>query len=145
VDAAVQDVEKGYGQRGGRDAAEVTIEGQPRGGRTGAGGGQAGPQDGVGAEAGLVGRAVQLQEKTVEGLLIQHVMAAEGGADLCVDVGYRLADALAANALGILIAEFDGFMDAGGGARGHRRPPDAAAGQLDLDLACRVAARIEDF
>ena len=76
--------------------------------------------------------------------LAERVAAAQLVGDLAVDVADGLLDALAAVALAA-VAQLDGLVLAGGRAARHRRPAARAAGQHDLDLDGRVAARVEDL
>ncbi len=60
--------------------------------RANLGGGEGHAEDGVGAEIGLVGRAVQLQHEVVQRALVGGVLAQEGRGDDVVDVGHGLLD-----------------------------------------------------
>src|SRR3989304_1457695 len=78
---------------------------------------------GVGAQARLVGRAVQLDEGAVQGLLVVRAHACYGRRDDLVDVGDGLEHALAAVTLwvavpGGAVAELQRLVDAGGRAGG---------------------------
>ena len=75
-------------------------------------------EDRVGAEAALVRRAVELDQRLVDAHLLGRVHARDGVEDLPLDVGHRLAHALAAVAGGIAVAQLDRLMRAGGGAGG---------------------------
>ena len=99
--AAVEDVEHGDGEGLGGGASEVAVEGEARGVGGGAGGGHGDGEDGVGAEFGLVGGAVEFDHFGVDALLVAGVEALDGLADV---VGL------------VAVAEFDGFVLAGGGA-----------------------------
>ena len=84
--AAVHDVHHGHRQRERVDAADVLVERQleRRGG--GVGGGQRDAEDGVGAELGLVRRAVELDEHAVDEALVGGVEAHDLLGDHVVDV-----------------------------------------------------------
>ena len=45
----------------------------------------------------------------------------------------------------VAIAQFDGFLGAGGGARRHHRAAETAVGQRDLGFDGGIAAGVEDF
>ena len=60
-------------------------------------------------------------------------------------VGDGAANALAAVAGRIAVAQFDGLVPAGAGARRHDGAAERAAGAMDLDLDGRIAAAVEDF
>ena len=67
------------------------------------------------------------------------------GRDRVGDVGDRAEDALAAEARLVAVAQLDRFVGAGRGAGRHRRAPDRAVGEDDVDLDRRIAARVEDL
>ena len=67
------------------------------------------------------------------------------GQDLLRDVLDGLGDAFAEVALLVAVAQFEGFVFAGAGARGHRRAAHRAAGQDHVNFHRGVTARIEDF
>ena len=86
VRAAVQNVHHRHGQLLGVDAADVVVQGQAHALRGGLGAGQRHAEDGVGAQIGLVGGAVQLDELLVDGGLVEYVLADESVGDDGVDV-----------------------------------------------------------
>ena len=138
--AAVEDIEHGHGETVGDGPAEVAVKGLL--GRVGGGAGhrEGDAQHGVRAQAGLVRRAVEFDEEAVDGALVGGGLADEGGVDLGVDVLDGLQDALAAVAAGIAITQLDGFVGAGGGARGDCRLSHGAIIEEHRDLHGGVAA-----
>ena len=75
VDAAVDDVHHRHGQHVGVGAADVAVQRQLQlvGGRPGDG--EAGAEDGVGAEAGLVVGAVEVEQGLVDEPLVERLAA----------------------------------------------------------------------
>ena len=140
--AAVQDVHHGHRQHVRVHPAQVAIQRQAQriGGRPGDR--QRGPQDGVGAEAALVGRAVGLDEQAVHLALVGGVDAHQDLGDLLVDVPHRLEHALAPVGFAP-VPQLDGLERAGGRPRRHRGPSPSSAQQLHLYLHGGIAARIE--
>ncbi len=102
--AAVDDVHHRDRQGAGEGAADIAVErlaevvGGGLGQREGDG------EDGIGAEAGLVRRAVEVDHDAVELDLFGGVHAADGVEDFALDVGAGLGDALAAVAGRIAVA-----------------------------------------
>ena len=88
--AAIDDVHHRHGQRVGSGAAQVAIErGALRHGRR-ARGRHGNRQDGVGAEASLVRRAVERDHRAIDFALLGGVLAVQRGGDLTVDVASPL-------------------------------------------------------
>ncbi len=145
VGAAVEDVHHGHRQHLGVHAADVVIEAVAGGQRAGLGAGQGHAQNGVGAQAGLVGGAVQLDEELVDAGLIQHVQAQDGLGDLAVDVLNSLGHALAAVTGLVAVTELAGLVDTGGSAGGDSRAADGAIVQGDLHLDGGIAAGVQDL
>jgi hypothetical protein len=143
--AAVHDVHHGHRQDLGVGAADVAEEGEVEFVGRGVGHRQGHAQDGVGAQLGLGLGAVQLDHLAVDARLVEDVGADQGAADGAIDVGHRLLHALAEVALLVAVAQFDGLVLAGGGARGDGRAALRAGGQLHIDFYGRVAAGIENF
>ena len=67
------------------------------------------------------------------------------GAIVVVDVLDGLEDALAEVALLVAVAQLDGLVGAGAGARGDGGAADGAVGEDDVDFDGRVAAAVEDL
>ncbi len=78
------------------------------------GGGQRRAEDGVGAEAPLVWRAVELDQRLIEAFLIQDVETAQPLGNLTRDVAYGIRHALAAIPLEVAVAELHGLVDPSG-------------------------------
>ncbi len=145
VRAAVDDVHHGGRQQPGADAAQVAEQRQPAVVGRGMGVGQRHAQDGVGAEALLVLRAVQFDHAVVEGHLVEGVHAAQLVGQLGVDVVDGLQNPLAEVFRLVAVAKFPGLVDAGAGAAGHGGAAERAVGQFHVDLDGRIAAAIEDL
>ena len=145
VGAAVDDVHHRDGQDVGVEAAEVAVERDAEGIGGGTGHGHGDAEHGVGAELGLGFGAVELEQGVVDRLLVAGIQAAQGLGDGTVDVRNRLEDALAEVAPGVAVAEFEGFIDAGGGAGGDGRATEDTAAEADIGFEGGVAAGIEDF
>ena len=143
--AAVDDVRHGDGQHLGVGAAQIFEERQAdeRGG--GLGVGQRDGEDGVGAELGLVRRAVEVEHDTVDSQLVQRIHAFERGKNLVGDVFDRLAHALAAETLGIAVAQFQRFEFARARAGRDRRAAHRATSQFHVNFNGRVSARIQNL
>ena len=143
--AAVDDVDHGHGQDLGVDAAQIFVEGQAQVFRGHAGAGHAGPQHGVGPQAGFVVRAVQINEGIVNLHLAQHVHAREGVGNFAVDVLHGLGHALAAKAFFVAVAHFQRFAAAGGRAGRHGGSGAVARFQRHFHFHSGVAARIKNL
>ncbi len=126
------------------ELGEVAVERLLGIGGGGLGGGQGDAEDRVGAEAALVRGAVELDHRLVERALLGGAGAGQRLGDLAVDVGDRLADALA-DPLVATVAQLDRLELTGRGARGNGGDAARAGLERDLDLDGRVAARIEDL
>ena len=144
VRAAVEDVHHRHGQDVRRVAAEVAPQRQPLLGRRRVGGGERHAEDRVRAEARLVRRAVEVDQRAVEALLVGRVAARDRLGDLAVDVADRLRHALAAERRAA-VAQLGRLELAGGCAARHRGAPGRAGAQRELDLDGRVAAAVEDL
>ena len=81
----------------------------------------------------------------VERALVAGVEPDERLGDLPVHVRDRLRDALAEERGRVAVAQLDRLVLAGRGAGGHRRAPERARLEADVDLDRRVAARVEDL
>ena len=145
VGAAVEDVHHGHGQGLGIGAADIAVQRHAKGVGRGLGAGQGDAQQGVGAQAGLVGGAVQLLEQAVDGHLVHGVQADEGFRDLAVDGGYGVFHALAQIAALVAVPQLAGLVNAGGSAGGHGGPAHSAVVQPDLRLHGGVAPAVQDL
>jgi hypothetical protein len=83
-------------------------------------------QDGVGAELGLVGGAVQVNHGLVDAALVGGVEAGQCRCDLVDDSVNRLLDTLAEVASLVSVAELNGLVFTGGGTGGNCRAADLA-------------------
>ncbi len=101
-------------------------------------------EDRVGAEPALVGRAVQLDHRLIEGPLLGGAGAGQRRGDLTVDVGDRTRDAIASPGVAA-IAKLDRLELAGRGAGGHRGQPAGARLKPHFNLDRRIAARVKDL
>ena len=141
--AAVEHVHHRYGKPGGVPAAQVAPQRDTGVGRGGLGGGQGDPEDRVGPQTTLVVGAVEVDQGTVQSLLVAGVEPLRRFGQLAVDVVHRLTNALAPPCLAA-VAQLHGLELAGGGARGHRGAPEGPGGQGHIDLHGRVAATVHD-
>jgi hypothetical protein len=87
---------------------------------------------------GFVFGAVEIDHGAVDEGLFGGVHAGDGGGDALDDVGDGLADALAGVAI-LTVAQLEGFIGAGGGARGGDATADGACVGGDFDLDGRIA------
>ena len=109
------------------------------------GDGEADAEDGVGAEVGLVGRAVEVDAgggRRRAGRAPRSPRARRGSSSFTWPTAFE--HALAAVAVAA-VAELDGLELAGGRARRDDGPPGGAGREEDLDLDGGVAARVEDL
>ena len=125
-------------------AAQVAEQRQFRGAGSGLRDGHADRDDGVGAEPGLVRRAVQVDHRLVNKPLIVRVVPQQRRLDLFDDPLDRLGDRLAA-VLVVPVAPLDRLERAGRGAAGGRRPAQRAVIKDHLGLKGRVAPGVQDL
>ncbi len=145
VCAAVDDVHHGNGQYVGVAAADVFVEGQVEvvGGSFSYGQGYA--EDGVGAKIALGVGAVEGEHCFIDGNLVEGAHAHKCGGDGAVDVGYSLEHAFAHVAVFVVVAELEGFVDAGGCAGGHAGTAESAGFQYYVYFYGGVATGVEDL
>ena len=143
--AAIDDVHHRHRQSARRGAADIAIKRFALGDGRGLGHRQRHAEDGVGAEPGLVGRAVERDQRFVDLGLRLGVHAAERIEDLAVDRVDRLAHAFAAVAGLVAVAQFHGFVRSRRSARGHRGTAFRTVLQHHVDFDGRIAAAVEDF
>ena len=143
--SAVEHVEHGGGEHGGVDAAQVAVEGNLERLRDGSGGGHGDGEDGVGAQLGLVWRAVQGDHGLVDEALVGCVQALEFRRNDGFNIGDGLQHALAQIVALVPVAQFHGLMLAGGSARGHNCTAQSAAFQDYVSFHGRIAARVKNF
>src|SRR5262249_25066244 len=102
-------------------------------------------EDGVRAEAALVGSAVERDERLVDLGLRLGIHTADRVENLAVDRFHSLAHALAQVASLVAVAQLDRLVLARRGAGGHGSPPARAVFKDDVDLDGRIAAAVKDF
>ena len=145
MSASVDDVHHRDGKHLGVRAAQVFEEGKIELDGGGLRHGQGNTQDGVGPQAGLVGRAVQVDHDFVNGRLEGGIVPGDFRRDDLVDVFHGLENALAAVALGVPVPELPGFMLPGGGSAGDGCASDGSAGQGHVHFHGGIAPRIDNF
>ena len=144
VRAAVEDVHHRHGQQVGVGPADVAVERQPGRLGRGLGDGERGAEDGVGAEVGLVGGAVELDHGLVDLALVVGAETLDGRADLLDHRVDGLLHALAEVAVAA-VAQLDGLELPGRRAARHGRTAEGTVVEQHLDLDGGVAARVEDL
>ena len=143
--AAVEDVHHRHGQGVGVGAAQVGVQRQVHRVGGSAGAGHGGAQDGVGAQAGLVLGAVEVDEHGVDLALAGGVLAHEGVGDLLVHMVDCGEHALAQVAGAIGVTHLAGLEGAGGSAARHAGAAEGAVVKGHLDLDRGVAARVKNL
>ena len=144
VRAAVEDVHHRHRQQVGVGATDVAEQRQPSTHRGGPGDRERDPEDGVGAEVGLVGRAVEVEHRLVDQPLVARVEADDLRLDLVLHGADGLLGALAAVAR-TAVTQLDGLEGAGGGARGDGRTADGVVVEEHLDLDRGIAPGVQDL
>ena len=143
--AAVENVHHRYRQHVRFRAAQVAIQRHVADGGRGLGCRARHGQDRVGAELGLVRRAVEIEHGAVDLLLYAGVHAVQRRRDKLIDVFDGLQHALAAVTLLVAIAQLDCLIFAGRCAARHGgRRPDAVV-QIYVGLDGRIAARVKNL
>src|SRR5262249_28266093 len=102
-------------------------------------------QDGVGAERGLVGGCVELEQRLVDAGLLAGLHAVYLGRDRLLDVAHRLLHALAVVALLVAVTQVDRLPLAGGRSRRDRRAAPGSGFELDFYFDGGVAAGVENL
>jgi hypothetical protein len=145
VRAPVQHVHEGHREHTRAGTAEVLVERQARivGGR--ARHRQRDTEDRIGAESGLVGRAVQLQQGAIYGRLLGRVHALDLGRNGLDHVLHGAADTLAEIARRVAVAQLHRLALAGGRPGGDHGAAEGARFEPHLDLHGGIAAGIEDL
>src|SRR3989304_6165980 len=105
--------------------------------------GQRNAKYGVGAQAGLVLRVVQLDHLSVDGFLVQCGHAQYVGSERVVHVLDRGQHAFTLVFSRVAVAKLNRLVFAGAGARGHGGDASGPVFQSYLDLDGRVAARVQ--
>ena len=143
--ATVEDVHQRHRQTVGLGPAEVAVQRQT--GLVGRGlrDRQGAAEDRVGAEAALVGRAVELDHRPVDHGLVGGLEADQHSGKLVLDIGDRLQDTLARERPGVAVTKLDRLEGAGAGARRDGGPAGGTTGERGLDFDGRLTARIQDL
>ena len=115
VDAAVDHVEQGHGQRRGVLAAEMAVERDPGVGRGRLRVRQRDAQDRVRSEPALASRPVELDQSAIESRLVVGLQPRNGGSDLAVHVPNGPRHRLAAVGR-TAVAQLDRLVHTGRGA-----------------------------
>ncbi|BAC17851.1 conserved hypothetical protein [Corynebacterium efficiens YS-314] len=144
VCATVDDVHHRDGQHVGVRATDVTEQGQTCGIRGGLGHSHGDTQDGVGAQAGLVLGAVQLDHGRIDETLIVGLQAGQLVADLLVDVLNSLENTLAQVTISA-VTQLVRLVDTGGRSGGNAGNAVGTVIQENLCLDGRVTAGIHDL
>jgi hypothetical protein len=134
----------GTGRTRADGPANVTVERQVGGHRSGFGDRQRNAENRVGAEARFVRRAIKLDHRRVDFDLVFSIETKQLFADIRVDVIDRLGDALALVGVAT-IAQLDGLVSASGCAGGNRGPADNAVFQFNIHLNGWIAAAVKNL
>src|SRR5262249_50590573 len=116
VRAAIDDVHHRARQHARLRAAEIAIERLANAHSAGFGDGERDTENGVGAEASFVLRAIELDHDTIDAALIFSIHAEDGVGDFAVHRFHRVAHAFAEIAVRLAVALFVSLVCAGGGA-----------------------------
>ena len=139
--AAIDDVHHRHGQDAGAGATDIAIERQFRRFGGGLGDGERHAENGVGAQATLVGGAVQFDHRLVDADLVERVETGDFICNRVVDIVDGVHHALAEIFIAA-IAQLDRFMHAGRCARRHGRAPEAAVIEQHIHFNGGVAAAV---
>src|SRR5581483_507095 len=112
VEAAADQVDQRERQHASLRPAEVAPERKPLEARGRTRGRERDGEQSVGAEPRPVAGAVELDQRSVEQLLLERVESAKSRGDEVVDVADGAGDAQAAVARGIAVLELDGLVAA---------------------------------
>ena len=145
MSAAVHNVHHRNGQRKAVDAAEITIQRKSAFFSSCACYRQGNSQNGVGAEAGLIRGAVELDHGAVNFRLLAGVVTDNFIADFVVDVGNGLKNTFAVIAGSIAVTKLNGFAAACGSTARDCCASDHAGSKNDLGFNGRIAAGIQYF
>ncbi len=88
----------------------------------------------VRTEAPFILGAVELNHLLIERALVGGIEIGERVGNLAIHIFHRLENAFAEESLVVTVAQFDGFVLAGGGATGNDRPSLGSVGQCDFGL-----------
>ena len=145
VRPAVQHVHHRHGQNARLLAAQVAPQRNARLGRGGPCHGERDAQDGVGSQAALVRRAVQLDHRVIEPRLVERRRGRRphaASSPLAFATAVVTPDAVV---LRPAVPQLDRLELAGGGARGHRGAAPGVRGEGHLHLHRRIAPAVEDL
>ena len=142
--AAVQDVHHRHRQRRRTRAADVAVEWHARTFRRRLGDRKRDAENGVGAEARFVRRAVQLAHHAVDAQLFLRIEAAQNIEDFGVHGCDGVFDTLAAIAF-TAITQFHRFARAGGSTGRHGGAAEAAVFQQHIHLHRGVATAVQNL
>ena len=143
--AAVDDVHHRDRKRAGVHAAEISIERDVLRGRSSARRRHGHGENGVCAEAALVGRGIEIDHDLVDRRLQARVVTDQGLADRPVDVRYGFARAFAEIAILIVIAQFVCFVLTRRSAAGHGGAACAAVGQKHFGFDRGIPTRVQNL
>lgn len=143
VRATVDDVHHRHRHHIGVRTAQITIEGQSEVVGRSLRNGERHAQNGIGAEARLGRRTVQIDHHAVDTALLQCRDTQQCGCYNFIHVGHGLQRTLAAVARRVAVTQFESLMLARRGARGHRRTAACARFEFYVYLYRGVAARVE--
>ena len=135
----------GTGRTCAADAAEVAYTGTPRALAAARSTASEVPRMALAPSVALVGRAVELEQRAVDGGLVEHRATAQRGRDALVDVANGGQHALAAETGWLAVAQLERLVGAGRGARGNLGAAERAVVEAHVDFDGRVPARIEDL
>ena len=141
--AAVDDVHHRHRQRARIDAADMAIQRDAQVLRRGLRDSQRHRQDRVGAETRLVRGAVEVDQDFVDLHLVGRVQAADRIEDLAFDIADRCLHALAAEPLGVVVAQLHRLVRAGRGPGGHGGATHGATVEHHVGFDRGIAAAVE--
>jgi hypothetical protein len=130
----------GMGRVRAEKPPEIAVERQPVGVGRRPCCGHGDSEDRVGAELGLGGGAVEVDHPLVQRALVRGVQAQHLRCDAGHDVADGREDTFAAEALGALVAQLEGFPGAGRRPGRYRGAAHGAACQVHIHLDGRVSA-----
>lgn len=143
--SAVEDVHHRHGHDVGVGAAEVAVEREVGRDRRRPRDRERGAEHRVRAEAGLVLRAVEFDERLVDEALVVALEADDGFVDLVDDGVDGVRHTLAEVALGISVAQLDGLELTRRGTGGDSGATDGLVGQEHFHLDGGISPGIQDF
>ena len=145
MEPSVDDVHHRNGEDVAVASADIAVEGKAGRRSPYAGQGERGSEDGIGTEAGFVGRPIGFDHESVKPLLIKNMLADQDLRNGAVDMLYGCFDSLFEVAFRILISELEGFMLPCGGTGGDSRFRHDVLVCGETHLERRLAARVENL